>query len=65
LEKKHKTSKIYTNWQFACFQWNVENDLIDDDIDEYFAGTYDERMKNVISYVPSTQLMPEKWNNKV
>ena len=67
LEKPSKRNKPYTNWQVACFQWNYENNLIDDDIDEYFSGKYDDEYANIKdtnlqeAYVPSDQEMPKTW----
>ncbi|MDE7354446.1 MAG: hypothetical protein K2O06_15550 [Acetatifactor sp.] len=54
----------YTNWQIACYQWNLENGLVKS-FKDYFAGKYDhmydndDRLKE--AYVPSTQEMPETW----
>lgn len=65
LQKKSKRDKSYTYWQMACFQWNYENGLIDDDTDKYFAGKYDEKYRGdsrlESAYVPSTQEMPDIW----
>lgn len=65
LQKKSKRDKPYTYWQMACFQWNYENGLIDDDIDQYFAGICDNKYKYdrrlAMAYVPSTQKMPDTW----
>ena len=50
-----------------CFQWNYENNLIDDDITAYFNGDYDKKYENhpnsalKEAYVPSTQKMPDTW----
>lgn len=69
LESPNKRHKSYSNWQYMCFQWNYENNLIDDDIDAYFNGDYDEKYINhpntalTTAYVPSTQKMPETWND--
>lgn len=65
LQKKSKRDKLYTYWQMACFQWNYENGLIDDDIKEYFSGKYDNKYINdkrlFSAYVPSTQEIPDTW----
>ena len=61
LKKRSKDLERYTNWQVACFQWNYENELIDDGMDAYFNGEYDEELKDNPAYVPSTQSMPEGW----
>ena len=67
LKKTSKRFKAYTNWQYMCFQWNYENNLIDDDITAYFNGDYDKKYENhpnsalKEAYVPSTQKMPDTW----
>ena len=65
LQKRSKRDKPYTYWQIACFQWNYENGLIDDNINQYFAGKYDEMFEGDTrlekAYVPSTQEMPDTW----
>ncbi len=66
LRKPYRKNKKYTNWQALCFEWNDVNGLIGNiDIDEYFAGKYDEKyIKHPNSalreaYVPSYQKMPD------
>ena len=65
LESKHVDYNGYTNWQVACYQWNLENGLINQGVQDYFAGKYDHiydndsRLKE--AYVPSTQEMPKTW----
>ena len=67
LKKTSKRFKAYTNWQYMCFQWNYEINLIDDDITAYFNGDYDKKYENhpnsalKEAYVPSTQKMPDTW----
>lgn len=65
LKSNHTDYDGYTNWQVACYQWNLENGLINQGIDNYFTGKYDHiydndsRLKE--AYVPSDQEMPETW----
>lgn len=61
LKKRSEQFKGYTNWQSACYQWNYENDLIDEGITAYLSGKYDKRLKDNPAYVPSTQPMPKGW----
>lgn len=65
LKKNNKTNPKYSNWQVLCFQWNYENGLVDGDINQYFAGNYDNQHFNdsrlESAYVPSTQEMPDTW----
>ena len=54
--------KMYTNWQMACWLWNLEYGcFVMDDRNDYFNGKFDEEYKDHPSYVPSTQKMPETW----
>ena len=58
----NKREKKYTNWQMACYLWNLEyNFFTDDDPDKYFSGIWDADNKDHPSYVPSTQEMSETW----
>lgn len=65
LKKPYKDIPEYTNWQYACYEWNRENELVGDSIKEYFSGKYDKKYVNNSrlkeAYVPSTQEMPETW----
>ena len=67
LREESADAPGYTNWQYACYRWNYENDLIDAGYQKYFAGDYDEKYKNAMdtnlqeAYVPSTQEMPKTW----
>jgi len=64
LKEQNDSHDGYTNWQIACYQWNLENGLIRS-FKDYFEGMYDHiydndsRLKE--AYVPSTQEMPETW----
>lgn len=56
----------HTYWQFACYQWNYENNLIPaNSMARYLNGEYDSKYSRddakSRSYVPSTQEMPETW----
>ena len=56
----------HTYWQFACYQWNYENNLIPpNSMQKYLNGDYDSRYTDgdirAKTYVPSTQPMPEGW----
>lgn len=52
----------HTNWQMACWLWNLEYFGFDDSkIDDYFAGKLDNQFKDHPSYVPSTAQMPDTW----
>lgn len=59
LNTESKQYKGYTNWEAAKFNWNYEymEELLD--IEEYYAGNYDELYKNNPGYVPSTLKMPD------
>lgn len=65
LSSRNKDIRRYTTWQYMCYCWNVENDLIPFDIDTYFSGRYDNlHVGNghlQKKYVPSTTEMPETW----
>lgn len=67
LSKQSKRDKKYTYWNVMCFQWNYENALIDDDLDAYMRGEYDDKYKDIENtrlqkaYVPSDQKMPKEW----
>ena len=41
--------------------WNLEAKIIDDDIEAYVNGEYDDLYKNHPSYVLSTQKIQEYW----
>lgn len=68
LKSNHTDYDGYTNWQVACYLWNLENGLIDQGINKYFSGIYDEKYDNDSrlkeAYVPSTQEMPDGWYNE-
>lgn len=55
----------YTNWRYACYRWNLENDLIPMGYKDYFSSKYDhdfdidQGLKE--TYVPPTQGMPDTW----
>ena len=62
MMNQHVDFPQYTNWQMACWLWNLEYDFFNNhNRDEYFAGKFDEEYKDHPSYVPSTQKMPETW----
>ena len=65
LKSNHTDYDGYTNWQVACYQWNLENGLINQGIDTYFSGKYDHMYDNdnrlKEAYVPSTQEMQKTW----
>lgn len=64
LKEPNDSHDGYTNWQIACYQWNLENGLIKK-FKDYFDGVYDHMYDNDSrlkeAYVPSTQEMPETW----
>ena len=64
LQTPHEDFDPLTNWQIACFQWNVEYGFIGlsrENRSKYFNHEFDERFKDDPSYVLSTQPIPEKW----
>lgn len=64
LKEENDSHEGYTNWQIACYQWNLENGLIKT-FKGYFDGIYDHMYDNDTrlkeAYVPSDQEMPETW----
>ena len=67
LKEPNDSHDGYTNWQIACYQWNLENGLIKK-FKDYFSGKYDHMYDNDSrlkeAYVPSTQDMPKTWEYK-
>lgn len=62
LMSSHYDYDEYTNWQMACWLWNLEYGLFSTfDLDDYFAGKLDDQFKGDPSYVPSTTQMPDTW----
>ena len=62
LRKPHKKESQYTNWQMACWLWNLEYGFfVEDDLDNYMYGKFDEENKDHPSYVPSTTEIPDTW----
>lgn len=65
LQRPHYLKPEYTNWQMACWLWNMEYGFIFPQfIDDYMAGLYDDKFVNdrrYPSYVPSTTPIPETW----
>lgn len=66
----NKAFNSYTNWQVACFFWNVDgrkfvgyhyDEEYPENMDRYFAGEYDDASKDAIGYVPSYTEIPDKW----
>ena len=63
MMNQHVDFPQYTNWQMACWLWNLEYDFFNNhNRDEYFAGKFDEEYKDHPSYVSSNQEMPESWH---
>ena len=65
LKMDHHEFPIYSNWQMACYLWNMEYGVINiQDKDKYMNGEFDKEFsdkKMYPSYVPSTTSIPEKW----
>ena len=64
LQRNHKGSLKYTNWQMACWLWNLEYNYFQfdiDDIDRYMNGDFDKQFKDHPSYIPSDTPIPETW----
>ena len=61
MELPYKINPKYTRWQATKFFWNLEAKIIDDNIEAYVNGKYDDKYKSHPSYVPSTQKIPEYW----
>ena len=62
LMEAHHDFPQLTNWQMACWLWNMEYSLIDPrNRSDYFSGKFDEQFKDHPSYVPSTAEIPETW----
>ena len=59
MNKESSKYKGYTNWQAAKFDWNYEYFEEDWDIDDYFAGKYDNKFGSESGYVSSTLSMPD------
>jgi len=59
LNSPYRESPQYTNWQMACYLWNLEYALIDQDRNKYFRGEFDDNKHP--SYVPSNQPIPSTW----
>lgn len=53
----------YTNWQMACYWWNVEHEILSfgTPMKQYFQGLFDKAHEKNRSYVPHNQKMPENW----
>lgn len=63
LQKDNVTDRGYTNWQMACYWWNVEHDILDFGTppEQYFQGMFDKANEKNRSYIPHDQRMPETW----
>lgn len=59
MNKESSKYKGCTNWQAAKFDWNYEYFEEDWDIDDYFAGKYDNEFGSEPGYVSSTLSMPD------
>lgn len=60
----------HTNWQVACFYWNLDNGKLEGAtggrrdrfyLDKYFNGDYDENGEDIVGYVPSYTEIPDRW----
>ena len=60
LSKAHEDFSEYTNWQMACYLWNLELDLVFNRKD-YFSGKYEKDNMSNPSYVPFNTKMPNTW----
>ena len=63
LSSKYRDT-VNTNWQMACWLWNMEYNYFElgpDDMKLYFEGRFDDQFKDHPSYVPSTTPIPETW----
>lgn len=56
----HEDFPNYTNWEMACYLWNMEYGF-DIKRREYFLGKYDKEYKDNPSYVPSITSIPKTW----
>lgn len=63
LKMEHEDFPEYTNWQMACYLWNMEYGF-DINRQSYFNGEYDDKYKDHPSYVPSTQEIPDTWSKE-
>jgi len=60
LQMKNDENPKYTNWNHACYHWNLEFNLIPVGIDKFMNGDHDKI--DHPSYVPSTTPIPKTWN---
>ncbi len=63
MTKNSSESPQYTNWQMACYWWNIEHEILDfgTPMEQYFHGVFDKTYENNRSYIPHDQKMPETW----
>lgn len=62
LLRQHHDIPSYTNWQMACYLWNLEYGWLDtEDRDDYFAGKFNDKFDGEPSYVRHDLSIPESW----
>lgn len=63
ISKQCRFDPEYTNWQMACYWWNVEHEILDfgTPTGQYFLGLFDKINAKNCSYIPYDPKMPETW----